>query len=137
MVVHGAVAVTDVTGFGVAGHLLEMLEGSELRARIARDRLKLYPGVAELARAGIRSSLLTESLSLADRIAPNGLADDLISILLDPQTSGGLLAAIPPDRAEGLVEALTAAGDEAAVIGMVEAARPGQRAGVELVEELT
>jgi len=92
-------AVTDVSGFGLLGHLLEMLSGSELTAELLVKNVPLLTGALELSASGWRSSLypalesrLSQCGELAD--APVGWAE----LLLDPQTSGGLLAAIPPER---------------------------------------
>jgi selenide,water dikinase len=119
---HGATAMTDVTGFGLAGHLAEMLKASAATARLQAEALPLYPGVAQLARAGVASSLLPQNLALRDSVS--GLADGhpAWAILLDPQTSGGLLAGVPADGAEACLAALKAVSAEAAIVGTVEAA---------------
>lgn len=119
-------AMTDVTGFGLAGHLLEMLDASGVGgvgATVDLDAVPLMPGAAELVAAGQGSSLEPANrAAVAGRVtAPD---DPRVALLTDPQTAGGLLAAVPADAAEGLVAALLAAGHRAAVIGRVTAGAP-------------
>lgn len=101
----GARAMTDVTGFGLAGHLLSLLEASGVSARLALDAIPVYPGAMALAEQGVRSSLFAENLAAtADMLdIPETPLRDL---LLDPQTAGGYLAALPPEAA--VPEALAA-----------------------------
>ena len=121
LLANGATAATDITGFGLAGHLLEMLDASNAGARIALDDVPLYPGVSDLARRGIASTLLPENLRLASRLQGAATSDPAaMAILFDPQTSGGLLAGIPADRLEDCVADLAARGLlEAMCIGEV------------------
>ncbi len=116
---HGASAMTDVTGFGLAGHLGEMLAASGASASIDPGTLPLYPGVRQLAEAGVVSSLLADNLAL--RRLVEGEADAAtLAILFDPQTAGGLLAGVPAARAEACVDELRQAGHaEAAVVGRI------------------
>lgn len=115
---HGILACTDVTGFGLAGHLLEMLRASALGAVIDATCVPLLPGARDLAADGIASTLAPANL------AASGLGTDpLAAVLADPQTSGGLLAGVAADRAGACLAALRAAGTEAAIIGHVTAAR--------------
>jgi selenide,water dikinase len=116
-------AMTDVTGFGLAGHLLEMLDASGCAAVLRLDAVPLMPGAAELAAGGQGSSLQPANLAAVGwrMTAPQ---DARVDLLTDPQTCGGLLAAVPGDRAAALVADLRAAGHEAAVIGEVTAAAP-------------
>ena len=102
----GVHAMTDVTGFGLLGHLLEMCRGSSRGAYIESGRLPLLPGVLELARAGISTGASTRNWqSYGDevRLAPP-IDSALRAILTDPQTSGGLLVACAPDTASGVLE---------------------------------
>jgi selenide,water dikinase len=115
---HGVLACTDVTGFGLAGHLAEMLRGSALSARLYPSEMRLLPGALELAQAGVESTLAPENRRLLE-FSERG---PLIDLLNDPQTSGGLLAGVSPTRAGACVAALRAAGLEAAIIGTVEPA---------------
>lgn len=116
-------AMTDVTGFGLAGHLLEMLDASAAAATLWLEAIPLMPGALELARAGQGSSLQPANLAAVSwrMTAPR---DPRVDLLTDPQTCGGLLAAVPAEAADGLVQALRAAGHEAARIGEVTAGPP-------------
>jgi selenide,water dikinase len=116
---HGATALTDVSGFGLGGHLREMLVQSGATAELDLARLPLYPGVAILAQSGIASTLLPENLALEDLLA--GTADAATkAILFDPQTAGGLLAGLPAPRADACLAELHRAGFGAATaIGRV------------------
>lgn len=115
---HGATAMTDVTGYGLAGHLGEMLSASDAAADLALDRVPAWPEAVALARAGIASTLLPENLALRTLIA-GAPAPAALALLFDPQTAGGLIAGIPADRAKACVAALAAAGFTAAEIGTV------------------
>jgi selenide,water dikinase len=118
--VHHATGVTDITGFGLAGHLLEMLEASDLSATIGLAQCHRYPGVDRLIAAGVRSSLLPENLAFADQLALYVIdAEAALALLFDPQTSGGLLAGVPERQAEAVVAALSSAGLPVSVIGRV------------------
>jgi selenide,water dikinase len=116
-------AMTDVTGFGLAGHLLEILDASHTAATIRLPDIPLMQGAEALARAGQGSSLLPANLAAVSwrMTAPLGPCADLLS---DPQTAGGLLAAVPADRAADLIAALKAAGHDAAIIGQVTEGAP-------------
>ena len=116
-------AMTDVTGFGLAGHLLEMLDASGCSATLGLHDIPLMPGAVELARAGHGSSLHPANLAAVSwrMTAPD---DPRALLLTDPQTAGGLLASVPADRAAALLEALKAAGHTAALIGRIEAGPP-------------
>ena len=117
---HGARAMTDVTGFGLAGHLLELL--GVLGAEVHEDALPLLPGAMETLRGGFRSSLDPANRRRAGEI------EGLSAIWFDPQTSGGLLAAIPAEHANEALEVLRAGpAPEAAVIGTVVEGGPGIR----------
>jgi selenide,water dikinase len=121
---HGAHAATDVTGFGLLGHLGEMLQASQCHARLDLAALPHLDGVRETLAAGIFSSLQAENLRLRRILAPvNGAASHpLFPLLFDPQTAGGLLGALPAEHAKDCVDALRESGyDEAAVIGEVTA----------------
>ena len=113
-------AMTDVTGFGLAGHLLEMLEASSLAARVRLDDVPVMAGAVELAAAGMGSSLQPANLAAVSwrMDAPH---DARVALLTDPQTCGGLLAAVPREQAETLVSRLREAGHRAAIIGEVVA----------------
>jgi selenide,water dikinase len=114
----GVRACTDVTGFGLAGHLLEMLDASGVSARLFADRVPLYAGFREVVAKGMVSTLHPGNARANARV--RGAADPP-AWLFDPQTSGGLLAGIAADRAEEALRLLPGA----AVIGEVIAAEPG------------
>ena len=118
----GVTAMTDVTGFGLAGHLLEMLEASGVGAVITLDQCRRYSGVDDLIGQGVRSTLLSENMALADRVGGKGATDAALALLLDPQTSGGLLTGIEAGQAERIVAELATAGVEATIVGRVVAA---------------
>lgn len=88
-------AMTDVTGFGLGGHLLEMCEGSHLMAQVDYDQLPLLPGVYEYLKKDCSPGGAKRNFeSYGDKIAP--MSDKQTSIICDPQTSGGLLVAVSP-----------------------------------------
>ncbi len=114
-------AMTDITGFGLAGHLLGMLSGGDCDAEIALAEIGILPGAEALAAAGVASSLAPANRAAAQgRLA--GADAPRAALLFDPQTAGGLLAAVPPDRLEQALAGLAAAGQQVRVIGRL---RPG------------
>ena len=123
MTVH---ACSDVTGFGLLGHAFEMASGSGVTIVLDAKSLPLLPGVRRLARAGCltggcrRNRDYLRNKTSVDR----SVRDDLIEVALDPQTSGGLLIALPSDHADALVDKLRSSGVEAAArIGYATAAQ--------------
>ncbi|WP_122074928.1 selenide, water dikinase SelD [Pseudophaeobacter sp. EL27] len=120
-ILSGAHAMTDVTGFGLAGHLLGICEASDLAGSIDLSELPLMQGALSLSAGGIRSSLFEENRALAPYL-PRGPEADL---LFDPQTAGGLLAAVNPAEADGLLDQLRTAGYDAARIGGFTAGAAG------------
>jgi selenide,water dikinase len=116
---HGATAMTDVSGFGLVGHLGEMLAASGVDAELDLSAIPLYDGALALARAGTASTLLPENLSLVQLL--RGDVDVWgKALLFDPQTSGGLLAGIPAERAAACVSELWSAGHaHARLVGQV------------------
>ncbi len=124
----GVRAATDVTGFGLLGHLHRMLVASKAAARIAAGAVPLLPGAPELAAAGYVSGgtqANTERMRAHASIDPDVPAE--LSVLLhDAQTSGGLLLAAPPSQARGLLAELRQRGLPAAFIGEVTEGMPGQ-----------
>lgn len=130
---HGAAAATDVTGFGLAGHLAGMLQPTTLAAELDVQSCPLYPGVAALARAGRASSLLAENLAQLPHIAgPDRPGPATLAILFDPQTSGGLLAAVPGARSVACLAALQAAGLSARIVGTIVPRHAGATATIRL-----
>ena len=121
---HGATAATDVTGFGLVGHLAEMTRASGVGATLYADAIALLDGAREAAAAGIFSSLQPQNLGArhAIRDVQSAARLDIFPMLFDPQTAGGLLASVPAARAEDCVAALREAGyARAAIIGRVTA----------------
>lgn len=117
-------AATDVTGFGLLGHLKEMCAASGLGARVRADAPRILPAARELAEAGTvpggtrRNQRALEEVVEWDEDVPEALR----VLLCDAQTSGGLLAAVPAEEAEALAAAWEEAGYAAAVVGAFEEA---------------
>jgi len=133
-VAHGLAAATDVTGFGLLGHGLEMARASGTRFLFETATLPALAGALELAAAGVETGgaahnrrFVAPALALAD-----GLAPELVALAHDPQTSGGLLAAIAPDRLDAVRAALLDAGVEHWTVGRVESVADGGAPGVAL-----
>lgn len=120
LVALGARAMTDLTGFGLFGHVSNICAASGCGAHIRRAAVPVLPGALELAGQGIRSSLFPENRALWQ----GGDRDPVTDLLFDPQTSGGLIAAIPGD-AEEILARLKAQGIAAHHIGDITD-RPGQ-----------
>lgn len=129
---YGATACTDVTGFGLLGHLLEMTRSSGTRAELDLAAVPILEGALETASAGILSSLhpANEPFGLLLGNQQEAAGQPLYPLLFDPQTAGGLLASIPGERADACLGALRALGYErATAIGRVL----GQGIGLEPV----
>jgi len=122
---HHVNGMTDVTGFGLAGHLGEMLVASQKSAELKLTSIPALPGALEtLSREGITSTLhdanRQSTLQRLDPIRPAAVDSAArYELLFDPQTAGGLLAGIPADEAEDCLNALRLAGYDAVVIGKV------------------
>jgi len=124
----GVRAATDVTGFGLLGHLHRMLAASKTAARLYASSVPLLPGAAELAAAGFVSG---GTRANTERMRGHAVLHDIlpaqIAVLLhDAQTSGGLLLAVEPAAAAALLGDLRAQGLPAAIIGEVTAGTSGQ-----------
>jgi len=118
----GAHACTDITGFGLLGHALEMAESSDVTLDIRTEAVPLLPGALELARRGFLTGGGMSNREFAGgELRTEGKLEGAFEMLLyDPQTSGGLLVALPADSADGYVDSIVAGGAEsAAVIGEV------------------
>jgi len=124
----GVVAATDVTGFGLLGHLHRMLRASGAAADVWADQVPLLPGAAGLAAAGFIAGGTNANVSyLAEVTDIEPDTDPVTAVLLhDAQTSGGLLIAIPPSAADSLREDLRARGAHAALVGTVQSGEPGR-----------
>jgi len=119
---NGATACTDVTGFGLLGHLVEMTKASGVDVSLDLNMIPWLDGACETAAAGLLSSLQPQNLRLRRALVLDKLdtMDPRYSLLFDPQTAGGLLASVSSDRAGTCVAQLRAAGyRNAAVIGVV------------------
>lgn len=118
----GATGATDVTGFGLLGHLRKMVEASGVAAELDAATVPLLPGARDLAAAGMVPGGTERNLAWAgERLAADGVDGTTLTLLADAQTSGGLLFGADPDAASAAVEALRETGHEAAVIGRVTA----------------
>jgi len=120
-------ALTDVTGFGLLGHLLGMCRTSRVGASIEFDRLPLHPGTLELARDGFVTGASARNWqSYGEEVELHPAIDDARRALLtDPQTSGGLLAAVAPDAVRSVLEVFCADGfANARVVGECIAGPP-------------
>lgn len=118
---HGATGCTDITGFGLAGHALEVARASGVGVRVELESLPVYDGFDEMTRAGVSTGGTEKNRAavveaLDDRL---GLDEAQQELLFDPQTSGGLLICVPEERAEGLLAELRASDHPAAEVGEV------------------
>ncbi len=119
---HGAHACTDITGFGLAGHLLEMLGNGPLGALIDLDALPLLPGARETVETGIFSTLQLKNERFAAQVAATDEHRKRaeFALLFDPQTAGGLLAGVPRESVRDCVTELKTQGySDTAVIGEI------------------
>ena len=125
--ISGVHSVTDVTGFGLLGHALEMARGSDLCISIEAEAAPLHLGVESLAKDGVRTGAAVRNWeSYGDAIA---LSDEIQpwrrDLLCDPQTSGGLLIAVAPDVAKAVLSLALASGfSRAAIIGHASEGSP-------------
>ena len=124
----GPNACTDVTGFGLVGHLYQMLRASEVTAEVSADQVPLLPGALNLARAGIGPGGTERNKNYFGgfvSVAP-GIEAALTELLFDPQTSGGLLLSVAGDKAQAMLSAMAALGVPAVIIGRVMESSPGR-----------
>jgi selenide,water dikinase len=124
----GVNAVTDVTGFGLLGHALEMSRGAGLGVEIDAGAAALLPGVEDLARAGVRTGASTRNwASYGGQVRmEDGMADWRRDLLTDPQTSGGLLIAVAEAEAEAVLRLALSRGFAASrIVGWVLEAPAG------------
>jgi selenide,water dikinase len=113
-------AATDVTGFGFLGHLTEMLDASTVGAVVRRNSVPVWERALPLANDGVYPGGLESNREyLAGRIQPDGVRENDLLPLYDPQTSGGLLIAVPETRASALVGELEARGVTGAIVGEI------------------
>ena len=119
---YGVTACTDVTGFGLLGHLVEMTRPSGVDAEIWLDRLPVLEGAEETLAAGVQSSLAPSNVRLRRALKDQArwVNHPRYGLLFDPQTAGGLLASVPAQQAQACLEALQQAGyRQARIIGAV------------------
>ncbi len=122
----GAHACTDITGFGFLGHLWEMVSGSGVSAQIDTQRIPHFEEAIALAAQGHMAGGLKTNRTYLEpylELAPS-VADELLPLLFDPQTSGGLLMAVPADRHDALLRQLQQKGVPAATVGEILDATP-------------
>lgn len=113
-------AATDVTGYGLIGHALEMAKASGVTLRLRAADVPLLPGASRLAAMGmLAGGVRANAEYVRGEVAWQGVDETTRSILLDPQTSGGLLLSVPFAQAAALAAELTARGQGAALIGEV------------------
>jgi selenide,water dikinase len=130
LVRHEVRGATDVTGFGLLGHAAEMARASGTRFVIEARSLPALPGALEVARAGVETGGAGHNRRAVAALLEvgEGLDPAVVALAFDPQTSGGLLAAVPEASLARVLADLGAAGIEPVVVGRVEAASaPGLR----------
>ncbi len=128
MVRYDVHACTDVTGFSLMGHGLEMAEGSDTELHIDVDKTDLIPEAVELAETGILPEGMYRNRSFAEeKVDPGNVELSRQDVLYDPQTAGGLLIAVDSSDADKLLRELTGAVPSAQRIGTVEEYRGGKR----------
>lgn len=121
MVSLGAHACTDITGFGLIGHACEMAENSGVAIELYSDKVPFIREVLQFAQMGLIPEGMYANEEFRAHMVEGSQADeDLMAILYDPQTSGGLFIAVAPEKANKMVEQIRQAGDEqAAIVGQV------------------
>jgi selenide, water dikinase len=116
----GVSAATDVTGYGFLGHLMEMLDASGVGGVVRRDEIPVWERAVPLANDGVYpGGLKSNKEYLENRVKADGVDQDDLLPLYDPQTSGGLLVAVPESEASALAGALRERGVTGAVVGEV------------------
>jgi selenide, water dikinase len=108
-------AMTDVTGFGLAGHLSGMCEASRVGASLDLDQIPMMAGAVEMSAQGVRSTIYDDNRALVPGLPDRGRS----ALLFDPQTAGGLLAAVAADQVQDSLSRLLDAGYNAARIGVL------------------
>jgi selenide,water dikinase len=128
MVRFGVRAATDVTGFGLLGHLREMAKASGVAAELVAEAVPLLPGALDLAKTERFPGGSTRNLSdvSEDVEFPEGMEEFERLLLADAQTSGGLLLAVDSDALDGLMDSLSKVAPDARVIGQMQEGPPGR-----------
>ncbi len=115
-----ATSMTDITGFGLVGHLSEMLDATPMGAKICLDKLPVYEGAVHLATKGIESTLKPENLLIKHSASPHTKEKPKYSLCFDPQTSGGMLATLEKSKTSHIIQRLRDVGyQEAEIIGEI------------------
>ena len=124
----GVNACTDITGFGLLGHAQELAEASQVGLEIEASSLHIYPQVMEFAEIGLIpvGSYRNREHYLPKVTNRNQLSPEVVDILADPQTSGGLLISVSEEKVETLCTQLEAAGSHAFKIGRIVGEHPGE-----------
>ena len=115
-VLSGAHAMTDVTGFGLAGHLMAICRASDLGAEIVTEAVPIFDGAEAASEAGVRSTLYEANVANAPVFGPTTARTTLLH---DPQTAAGFLAAVDPAKADTLIASLRDSGVTATRIGQM------------------
>ena len=115
---HGATACTDITGFGLLGHMVEMIRPSGVDVEIDMEALPIMEGALETVQMGILSTLQPANIRLrrAIRNQQEAINSPLYPLIFDPQTSGGLLASVPQDRVDACLSELIKLGYSSSVV---------------------
>ena len=118
---HGASLMTDITGFGLLGHLERLFRPLSLGANIVAEHVPVLSGATNLARDNVRSSLWWQNSAVLQKLSVDcDLGEPMTALLCDPQTGGGLLAVVPADRQQACIDELKSAKyKDSAVIGVV------------------
>lgn len=128
MVKYNVHACTDVTGFGVLGHLLEMAQGSEMEIHLDVSGVDFIPEALEFARMGVLPAGMYRNRAFAEaQVEPGKTEVAVQDLLYDPQTSGGLAIAVAPEDAEALLDELRTCVPSAQRWGTVQPYRGGKR----------
>ncbi len=123
----GVHAATDITGFGLVGHLHEMMAGSGVAATIDHEDVRIWDAALDYSGQGVRPGRTDDVIvDLEPHVNWESVNDAWRGVLADPQTSGGLLMSVDPGKADRLLAALTERGEGAAVIGHVTDGEPGR-----------
>ena len=112
---------TDVTGYGLLGHLREVVQASGVSARINAEAVPVLDGIAELIDDGVFPGGSKRNLESVGSIVDSSVGETTLKILADAQTSGGLLMAVDPDSVKAVVAGLAGKAPVAAVIGEIVA----------------
>ncbi|MGH9753908.1 MAG: AIR synthase-related protein, partial [Blastocatellia bacterium] len=117
----GVRGATDITGFGLLGHAWEVARASKVTLEIIADRVRLLPGALDLAGRKMltKGDRVNREYVGGDLTIDSGVSKEMISLLYDPQTAGGMLISIAGDRAEAMLARLRETYAEAAIIGRV------------------